>query len=204
MASSEARSLAAIEVAVVFAAIMLDIWWLRFRWPWAWMPILGAILISQSVHGETLASIGFRWRPKGLWAFLAALSLLCGVLLAAGRAFGTIRHVSLSGAFLNLGWYLLWGLFQQYLLNGYFVNRLSDALPNKKKAPFAAAILFAAAHLPNWFLMAVTFAGGYVCARIYLRQRNLYLLGIAHGVVGFLLYLVVPDAISHHMNVGPR
>ena len=27
---------------------------------------------------------------------------------------------------------------------------------------------------------------------------------IAHGAVGFLLFLVVPDSVSHHLNVGPR
>ena len=41
-------------------------------------------------------------------------------------------------------------------------------------------------------------------SRIYLRYRNLYFLGMAHGVVGFLLYLVVPDTISHHLSVGPK
>jgi hypothetical protein len=208
MASSEApgrqRWLAGIEVTVVFTAIILDIWWLRFHWRWAWTLILGAILISQAVRGETPAAIGFRWSSAGLAQFFAALSLLCGMLLAGGLAFGTMRDIPVSGALLSIGWYLVWGLFQQYLLNGYFVNRLGEALPDERHVPLAASILFAAAHLPNWFLVAVTFAGGYVCANSYLRRRNLYVLGFAHGAVGFLLYLVVPDSISHHLAVGPR
>jgi membrane protease YdiL (CAAX protease family) len=70
-------------------------------------------------------------------------------------------------------------------------------------APRIAAALFASAHTPNWFLMATTLLLGYCCALIYQRHKNLYFLGIAHGTVGFLLYLVVPDSISHHLNVGP-
>jgi hypothetical protein len=52
--------------------------------------------------------------------------------------------------------------------------------------------------------MLVTLAGGYTCARVYLQHRNLYFLGLAHGVVGFLIYLVVPDSVSHHLYVGPK
>jgi len=51
--------------------------------------------------------------------------------------------------------------------------------------------------------MLVGFATGYCCARIWIRYRNLYFLGIAHGAIGSMLYLVVPDAISHHLVVGP-
>jgi membrane protease YdiL (CAAX protease family) len=107
---------------------------------------------------------------------------------------------------LSLALYCAWGLFQQYLLNGYFVNRFDDFLAGRKHAlvPVLAAVFFSLAHLPNWLLMLVTLAGGYVCARIYLKYRNLYFLGVAHGVVGFLIYLVVPDTISHHLYVGPK
>jgi membrane protease YdiL (CAAX protease family) len=95
-----------------------------------------------------------------------------------------------------------WGTFQQYLLNGYFLNRLLVAMPGRPAA-VASAALFSGAHLPNWFLMAVTLLTGYVCARIYMRYKNLYFLGIAHATVGFLLLLVVPDSVTRHLVVGP-
>lgn len=67
-------------------------------------------------------------------------------------------------------------------MNGYFVNRFSDFLPGHRHAiPLLAAAFFSLAHLPNWFLTA---------------WRT--------GVIGFLLYLVVPDTVSHHMYVGPK
>ena len=52
--------------------------------------------------------------------------------------------------------------------------------------------------------MPITLAGGHFCARVYLKHRNLYVLGLAHGVVGFLLYLAVPDSVSRHLYVGPK
>jgi membrane protease YdiL (CAAX protease family) len=87
-------------------------------------------------------------------------------------------------------------------LNGYFLNRLR-AVVSVRAASLFAAILFALAHAPNPFLMAVTLPLGWGATLLYRRSRNLYLLGIAHAVVGLLLFLVVPDSISRHLRVGP-
>jgi len=191
----------------MFVLIMAYIWWLRFRYPYGWMPMLLLIFASHRYRRETFATLGFKWghpahAPARLSAYLAVLAF---TLLILGIGFGSIRAVPFEGAFLSLLLYCLWGLFQQYILNGYFVNRFSDFLPGHPQAiPLLAAAFFSLVHLPNWFLMIATAAGGYVCARIYLRYHNLYFLGMAHGVLGFLLYLVVPDTISHHMYVGPK
>jgi len=98
--------------------------------------------------------------------------------------------------------YLPWGLLQQYILNGYFLNRF-DALLSSRVASLAAATLFCIAHTPNWFLMSVTFVGGYYSTLVYRRRRCLYFLGLAHALLGFLIFLIVPDSITHHLRVGP-
>ena len=51
--------------------------------------------------------------------------------------------------------------------------------------------------------MAVTLVIGYVCARSNEISGTYIFLGIAHATVGFLLLLVVPDAVTHHLTVGP-
>ena len=199
--------LAGAEAAGMFVLIMAYIWWLRFRYPYAWVPMLLLMFASHVWRGETLATLGFKWcLPARALARLATfLALLALALLVLGLAFHSIRTVTFAGAFLSFLMYCVWGLFQQYILNAYFVNRFSDFLPGRPHAiPLLAAAFFSLAHLPNWFLMLATAAGGYLCARIFLRYCNLYFLGLAHGVVGFLLYLVVPDTISHHLSVGPK
>jgi len=191
----------------MFALIMAYIWWLRFPYPYSWLPMLLLMFASHVWRVETLATLGFKRRlaARDLARLSAFLVLLAMALLVFGMALRSIRAVSLQGAFLSLLLYCLWGLFQQYILNGYFVNRFADFLPGHPHAvPLLAAACFSLAHLPNWFLMLATAAGGYVCARIYLQYRNLYFLGLAHGVVGFFLSFVVPDTISHHMYVGPK
>ena len=184
--------------------ILLYIWRLRFSWPFSWIIILILILASHAFRGETPAALGFRRRnlTSSAAALTPAVLVLGLTLLALGSVFRTIRHITPESGFSSLLLYFGWGLFQQYLLNGYFVNRFLEVSP--ARAPLLAAVFFSGAHLPNWFLMLVTLAGGYLCAKVYIKYRNLYFLGLAHGAIGFLIYLVVPDTISHHLYVGPK
>jgi hypothetical protein len=194
---------AGVEPVVAFSMIMLYIWWLRFRYPYAWVAMLALLIASHVRRREGLRKLGFRWSGSAtLWL---VLGLIAAGILALGLILHTIRQVSWQWACLSLLLYCIWGLFQQYLLNGYFVNRCADLLPNHAGAvPILAALCFSVAHLPNWFLMMVTLVGGYAGARVYLQHRNLYFLGLAHGIVGFLIYLAAPDTISHHLYVGPK
>jgi membrane protease YdiL (CAAX protease family) len=196
--------LAILEPVSVFAMIMAYIWVLRFSVPWLWLPIVLMLLISHRVHGERAGELGFNRRNLGplFRRFAVPLLLLTLVLVASGVVFQTIRQIGFDSAILAWLAYLPWGLFQQYVLNGYFLNRLGDSL-SYQAAPLAAAALFAGAHLPNGFLMAVTFLMGYSSAYIYRKYNNLYFLGLAHATIGFVLFLVVPDSISHHLRVGP-
>ena len=184
--------------------IVAYIWNLRFSHEGAWVWILGLMLLSHLVRRESAYSLGFRTRHMGecwreirpLLAFLTALMLACGILLHS------MRPIGVETALASWAAYVPWGVFQQYVLNGYFLNRL-DGVQGRRAASLMAAALFCGAHAPNWFLMVVAFPAGYCSTRLYRRYRNLYFLGLAHATVGFLLFLVVPDSVSHHLKVGP-
>jgi len=51
--------------------------------------------------------------------------------------------------------------------------------------------------------MIVCLVGGWCATQVYRRHRNLYFLGIAHATLGFLLFVTVPDSVTHHLMVGP-
>ena len=204
MSSFRPNRYALAEALSVFILIMLYIWLLRWSYPLSWAIILALMLASHALRRETPAKLGFTLRnfEDALVRFTPVVLLLALTLLAAGSIARTIRHITPESGFASLVLYFGWGLFQQYAVNGFFVNRFMEFSP--ARAPLLAALLFSAAHAPNWFLMLVTFVGGYVSAIVYLGSRNLYFLGLAHGLFGFLLYLVVPDTISHHLYVGPK
>jgi membrane protease YdiL (CAAX protease family) len=198
------RKYAIFEPLAIFGMTMAYIWDLRYRHPLALLGILALILLSHALRGERPAKLGFRSANLAFCVrdYAPILALACLALLGLGIMLRTTRPLPLDQCLAAWVAYIPWAMFQQYLLNGYFLNRLVGTLP-RRAAPAIAALLFACAHTPNWFLMAVTLLSGYYCARIYQRYRNLYFLGIAHATLGFLLFLVVPDSISHHLIVGP-
>lgn len=191
----------------MFCLIVAYIWWLRHNHRSGWIILLALVIASHLGRKETMTQLGFRWSGfrNSFEEFSPFLLFLSLALVALGMVLHTFRNINWDAAFFGLAAYCAWGLFQQYLLNGYFVNRLLEDTSNTpaEQVPLLAAVLFSAAHMPNWFLMTVTFAGGYLCAKAYMSGRNLYFLGLAHGLIGFLLYMVVPDSVSHHLYVGP-
>ncbi len=198
------RKWALLEPVTVFLLIMAYIWDLRYSHRGLWVAILAFMILSHLARHERVAALGFRaagWRD--CWREFAPALAFCTLLMyGAGMLLQTTRPIGFDRALLAWVGYLPWGLFQQYILNGYFLNRVSR-LVSPRAAPMVAAGLFSGAHTPNWFLMAVTLVAGYCCARIYRRYQNLYFLGAAHGTIGFLLFLVIPDSVSHHLTVGP-
>ena len=199
------QKLIVVETTTGFALIMLYIWRLRFTAPRAWVFILGFFILSHILRGERTASLGFRWSNfrECMETMAPALLLLALSLMALGVLLQTIRPISVEYGCMCLLAYCPWGIFQQYLLNGYIANRLL-AVSSARHVPLMAAALFAGAHLPNWFLMLVTFVTGYYSTKIFMRYRNIYFLGLAHAVIGTVLFVVIPDSISHHLTVGPR
>jgi len=204
MSASARRGAAIVEPLSVFALIMMYIWDLRYSHHSVWIGILALVVLSHWSRRERARSLGFRadgliecWREFApMLAFFTLLMMGTGILLQ------TTRPIRFHQALLAWLAYIPWGVFQQYMLNGYFLNRFSAVL-SRRAAPIAAAGLFAGAHVPNWFLMLVTLIAGYACARVYNRYQNLWFLGAAHGTVGFLLFLVIPDSVTHHLTVGP-
>ena len=183
---------------------MAYIWRLRVAHPWSWTLILAVILASHYLRRERPSAIGCR--AGGFAVCLRRYGPLVAVIVAGGigcaMEWGTLRPMTTRGVALSLGLYLPWGFFQQYLLNGYLLNRLERSLSPAKSATLASA-LFSLAHLPNWFLMIATLAGGLCANAVYRRHKNLYFLGLAHALLGFTIFVAAPDWLIHHLRVGP-
>jgi hypothetical protein len=87
--------------------------------------------------------------------------------------------------------YPVWGLTQQFLVQGMVSRNLSSL-----NGPFSSLVaitlissgLFAMVHLPDRLMMLATFLLGLVFTPIYLKWRNLWPLGLYHGWLGVFAY----------------
>jgi hypothetical protein len=177
-----------------------------------WLPEHAQIILSPVALIATLAIVLLRrptlddlgLGPRGFlrssWILLAAIALtIAGVSIA--RKLGTF-HPLYDANFSHVAGYVTWTLYQQFLLQDYFMPRLVRLVPTEASAVGVAAVLFATAHLPNLALIAATVVWGAISCALFLRYRNLYMLGLAQGLLGLCFAVCIPDALHHHMRVG--
>jgi membrane protease YdiL (CAAX protease family) len=144
--------------------------------------------------------LGRRGLGRSLWILPAAI-VLAVVSVVVARQLGTL-HALYKGDFKHVAGYVLWTLYQQFLLNDLFMPRLTRLLSSENAAVGVAAVLFAAAHLPNLPLTAATLVWGAISCALFRRHHNLYTLGLAQGLLGLCFAICVPDAMHHHLRVG--
>lgn len=103
---------------------------------------------------------------------------------------------------INLTWHIIpiliiypiWGTIQQFLMIGLVAGNLQDLNKfaiNKVIILILTAFLFAGVHFPHYWLMLATFVLALFYSYIYLKARNVYILGLYHGWLGSLFFYTV-------------
>ena len=157
------------------------------------------VLVLWRRPGWNELGLGWRGFASSLWILPAAVALsVLGVQVA--KYAGTF-HPLYAPDFSHVAGYVLWTLYQQFLLQDYFMLRLASVL-SSNAAIGVAALLFAAAHLPNIPLVVATLVWGAVSCALFRRYHNLYVLGLAQGLLGLCFAVCVPDVFIRHMRVG--
>lgn len=197
---SRARDL--IELILGYGLIVGIIWTpehaQRILSPIALVLTLGVVLARGQSWDEL--GLGKRGLVQSLWILPAAIALAALSTFVAAKI-GTL-HPLYKGDFAHISGYVLWTIYQQFLLQDYFMDRLLRLMPNKSAAVTFAGTLFAAAHLPNLVLTAATLVWGIISCVLFRRYRNLWALGLAQGLLGLCVAVCVPDALHHHLRVG--
>jgi membrane protease YdiL (CAAX protease family) len=201
------------EIIVVLGNYFLIMYVLRF---WYWgvhvavvtSAVTSFIFISSFfVHRNTLKELGVRFDNIKTSAKECGLASLLGFLIIfilfafQVDEFRPREPLKVVSSFLE---YLSWGVFQQFFLLSFLFLRLKEFLKNKPLAIFAAGILFALMHSPNKPLMILTFLCGVAACFLFLRNRNIFILGIMHAFLAVTVHLMlVPGFIPKTLRVGP-
>lgn len=103
---------------------------------------------------------------------------------------------------INLTWHIIpililypiWGIIQQFLLIALVAGNLHELKGekiNKVLIILFAALIFASVHYPDYWLILGTFILAIFYGLVYLKKRNIYVLGLFHGWLGALFYYTV-------------
>jgi membrane protease YdiL (CAAX protease family) len=192
------------ELLLAYLLILTVIWTPR---PWqARIYVIAAAFIVWATWRSWPGSVTMGWRTRNLlrsgWV-TAGAALVSAVAIVCARRLGTLHAPPTPTLFVErfVG-YIIFACIQQFLLQDFFLLRLLDAGLTPRNAAFAAAAIFALAHLPNPILAVLTFIWGLAAAAWFLRYRNLYALAVAHIILGVTLAVSLPGPTTHNMRVG--
>jgi len=204
LATAHPRRRDLLELSVGYGLIFLVLWtprhWQRPLYCAAIVWIAAATWLSfDGWHAMGIRTANLF---RSMWVVAIALVAAAAAVFLAARLH-TLHPPPGAEALIATFWgYALWSLVQQFLLQDFFLLRLLRLLPGNRSAVFAAAGLFAFAHLPNPILTPMTFVWGLAACLLFLRYRNLFPLGIAHAIFGICLAITIPGHVIHNMRVG--
>ncbi len=208
------RALAAWEVVSVISSVLVAEWVVlavagdsQLLLSAPVVIVLAFMFASHRLRGESAREVG--WRLDNFWEAARLLLLLFGppaaALLAAGWLSGSLGLLRWRGGQSVFGapaLGVLWGLLQQYALQGFINRRAQMVWGRGARSTVFVASVFALLHLPNPWLMLATFCGGLLWAWAYQSAPNLIALALSHSLMTAVLVMTVPYSSLGGMRVG--
>ena len=188
-------------VAIVFAYLWVADPLVDVQGPWVALPVL-LILAVSFTHNMKTADWGFSRR-----AFWAALAWSIALTVPMGAALWFIGHAQPASPerrapLLDFLYVLVWGGAQQFVLQTVILREAQAAL--RRGATVVAAAIFASLHLPNPFLVTVTFVGGIAWCGIYARYPNIVPLALSHATATVIILMSFNRDITGGLRTGWR
>ncbi len=169
-----------------------------------WLQLRGAY-----IAGICLFWIGYIFHQKSIkrlrfWG-LTTSGFKPSVIYLAPFVVGIILFTLMYAFFddrLVLSWHLLWilllyplwGFLQQFLMLGIILQNLLQLLDERisRTAIYGlVAMLFSCIHYPSLFLMIFAFILEAILIAAYIKWRNLWAIGIAHGITATIVLFYV-------------
>ena len=180
--------------------------------------LISFLCLSYFVRRDPLKELGVR--ADNLWAsgrecllvVLVFAAAAAAVVLAFPQSFSFDEYLDRGPSIIirDILEGLLFGFVQQFLLQSIFLICMLQIFRNKYTAALVAAVIFSMIHAPNVRVMALTLVFGFLCCLLFLRHRNVFTLGVAHGLVKEVVRVLFVSVIAskvgfydYNLRVGP-
>jgi hypothetical protein len=201
---TRSKSWNAVELLVSYGLILTANWTSNPVQQWFYWAALVWIGGSTAVWLIRNRSIEFGmtglWRS--LWIVGAALMLAAPMVAIAAKAHTLQQPDGPMGSAEAFVGYAVWAIAQQWLLQRYFLPRLTQITVREGWAAAIVVGLFAVAHLPNMILAVMALFWGVAATFLLLRFRSIVTLGFAHAILGIAVAISIPGPVLHNMRVG--
>lgn len=171
--------------------------YLSWRLPFVVVAILAwfaYVIYRYKRDKHVLQDWGFRWDN-----FRTVLKLILPFAVSSIVIFFMVGYVQGT---INMTWHIIpllitypiWGSIQQFLTIGLLAGNLRDFKKiklSKTLIIFMTAVFFSLVHYPSMWLMIGTFILALIYGYVYLKAKNIYVLGLFHGWLGALFYYTV-------------
>lgn len=167
---------------------------------------LAITISSHRRRGETAWDLGFRLdnlEQSARLVFSFVLPLLA-LMVAIGLLWDLHRELPVERMWTRIALMPLFGVAQQYGLLGFYYRRFQEALPGSCTPVLASAVVFTALHAPNAPLMGMTFVVSVGACWLYRKAPNLWVLGLAHGLLSLTVAMFLAKLLVSGLKVGPR
>ncbi len=167
---------------------------------------LAIALDGQRHRGETPRDLGFRLDNLGAAArlvFAYVLPLLI-LIVVVGLGLDLHREPPIERLGTRIALMPLFGLAQQYGLLGFYFRRFQEALPGQWTPILASSIVFTLLHAPNLPVMFMTLALSLGACWLYRKTPNLWVMGLAHGLLSLAVAMFLADLLVSGLKVGLR
>ena len=186
----------------ILAVVLSYTWVIEPIAPKSAAAVAGALVIGLAVW-RAIRSSDWGVKPAAflpsLWQSALVTAVAGLVIYLAGSQLGTWRVQRAASSDLLL--LTAWGLGQQFALHTVFLREAQTTM-GRSAGIVVAAALFAALHLPNPLLSAMTFAGALAWCWIYDRHPNLLPLALSHALLTLAILRAFDGAMTGHLRVG--
>lgn len=204
------RSAAGLELLAATGLLLSYIW----LWQGSFAGDFGVCLalfvaIALSSHrrrGETARDLGFRLDnlQKSARLVFSVVAPVVVLMVAAGLILGLNREPPVPRLWTRVILMPLFGVTQEYALLGFYLQRFEEVLPGRWLPVLASAAVFTSLHAPNSILMGLTLVVSLGACWLYRRAPNLWVLGLAHGLLSITVAMFLAKLLVVGLKVGPR
>ena len=218
------KSFSFIELAIYPGIFFFNVWIVPF-WLWGETFLVRLIssafgfsffILSSLIRQDGLKELGIRFDNiyqsgrECAYFILPLMMAFVIVLYFDNFSFDKLFDHSFTHYLISIFRHALSGMGQQFFLQSVVLIRIIQLFRNKSISVLSAAMLFSLAHSPNIRLMIFTYLFGLICCILFLRNRNIFTLGIMHCIghmsSGMVLALFLGSGLYYYdfnMSIGP-